>query len=94
MTQIKVFHCPSNPMSNLRYNNGMTDSAGFMIADYTTLPYVEAATAPGTNQVYALLPTALTGRSIPRSTITSSSPPTKDPSRPPSRCSWIRPSST
>jgi prepilin-type N-terminal cleavage/methylation domain-containing protein/prepilin-type processing-associated H-X9-DG protein len=63
--QIKVFQCPSNPLSNLRFNNGRTDSIGFGIADYTTLPYVEAATAPGNNQVYALLPSALTGAQYP-----------------------------
>jgi len=64
LTQVKAYHCPSNPLSNLRYNNGMTDSVGFMCSDYAPLPYVEAATAPNGN-VYALMPTALTGAQYP-----------------------------
>ncbi len=69
LAQVKILHCPSNPLSNLRYNNGMTDSLGFMISDYAPLPYVEAATAPVTtgvvNPVYCLQPTALTGAQYP-----------------------------
>jgi prepilin-type processing-associated H-X9-DG protein len=63
-TIVQIYQCPTNPLSNLRFNNGTTDSTGMAIADYTTLPYVEAAAAPGGN-VFALSPAALTGAMYP-----------------------------
>jgi prepilin-type N-terminal cleavage/methylation domain-containing protein/prepilin-type processing-associated H-X9-DG protein len=63
-TVVKIYHCPTNPISNLRFNNNTTDSLGFGVCDYAPLPYVEAATAPGGN-VYALQPAALTGAMYP-----------------------------
>jgi prepilin-type N-terminal cleavage/methylation domain-containing protein/prepilin-type processing-associated H-X9-DG protein len=77
-TVIHIYLCPSNPLTNFRFNNGTTDSGsnntttgtsygngqGFAVTDYAPLPYVENAAAPnGAN--FALMPAALTGQMWP-----------------------------
>ncbi len=59
-TIIRTYLCPTNPLADLRYNGGATDSAGYACTDYTTVPYVEG---PAGGATYA--PTALTGKQYP-----------------------------
>ena len=61
---VQIFQCPTNPLSNLRFNNAKTDSQGYGIADYTSLPYVEQAAVAGGGTI-ALAPTAMTGAMYP-----------------------------
>jgi prepilin-type N-terminal cleavage/methylation domain-containing protein/prepilin-type processing-associated H-X9-DG protein len=63
-TIVRSYLCPTNPLADYRFNNGATDSFGFACSDYTTIPYVEGATAPG-GTTFALAPTALTGAMYP-----------------------------
>ncbi len=61
-TSIKNYLCPTNPLADLyRFNGGTTDSKGFAVSDYTTIPYVENVNGPG-GTIIPLAPTALTGR--------------------------------